>query len=116
MTKYLIYYSNQDSYEGQNQPFAIVNTKSRAEKIVKEIRTFGENLANQMLYAYEQEISHEEYIKRSEDNDKLLTQKWPYGWEPSFYSDFESLGYNEDGPEKMKFIIWTVEFKELPVL
>lgn len=118
MNKYLIYYANQDSYEGQNQPFAIVNSKSRAEKIVKEIQLFGQNLAEKMLNPFEEGVPDEEYSRRSDENHQLRTEtKWPYGWGfDASYFDFERAWSNNDGPEKMIFVTQTVALKELPVL
>lgn len=36
-TAYLIYYHDLDPYEGQDVPFAIVNSKKKAEKICQNI-------------------------------------------------------------------------------
>ena len=117
MNKYLLYYADQDAYEGQDRPLAIVNTESRAEKIIKEIQSFGQSLADKMLYPFEEEIPDEEYSRRLDANHELLSNaKWPHNWEPSLYSDFERVWSNNDGPEKMVFVNNTVAYRELPVL
>lgn len=116
-SSYLIFYNNQDSYEGQDSPFAIVESEERAKQITTEIIDFGNSLAAQMLYPFEEDISDEEYVKRDENNRSLLTRRWPYNWEPQSWSDFQNEYPSEDGqPQKMKFDSNTVSYKELPLL
>lgn len=114
---YLIYYNNQDSYEGQDSPFAIVDSEKRAKQIATEIIDFGNSLAAQMLYALEDGISDEEYERRESKNRQILSSIWPYNWEPQSYSDFQREWLSEGGqPQKMKFDSNTVSYKELPLL
>lgn len=115
-TAYLIYYHDLDSYEGYDAPFAIVNSKKRAEKIRQDIIQHGELLAEQMLYPHEDGISDEEYWSRDSKNRKLVNSPWPHDWQSHSYSVFKrTYGYG-DGPEKMRFATETVAIKELPLL
>lgn len=119
-TAYLIYYHDLDPYEGQDIPFAIVNSKKKAEKIRQDIIKYGQSLAEQMLYPYEEGISDEEYWARDSKNRELQNAPWPHDWKSHSYSDFERgyslYSFTEDGPEKMTFQEQTVEYRELPLL
>lgn len=113
---YLIYYHDQDPYEGQDVPFAIVKSKKRAEAICQNIIRYGQALAEQMLYPFEEGISDEEYFARGSKNGELAKAPWPHDWEGRSYSDFEKDWSQEDGPQKMKFDSRTVAYRELPLL
>lgn len=114
---YLIFYNNQDSYEGQDSPFAIVESEERAKQITTEITNFGNSLAAQMLYVFEDGISDEEYERRDSKNRQVMSSPWPYSWEPQSYSDFQNEYPSEDGqPQKIKFDSNTVSYKKLPLL
>lgn len=114
---YLIYYNNQDSYEGQDIPFAIVNSEKRAKTICAEIISFGNSLAAQMLYPFEDDISDDEYSARDNKYRELRSQPFPHGWVCESYSDFQRVGSHEEGePEKMEFDANTVSYKKLPLL
>lgn len=114
---YLIYYHDQDPYEGQDVPFGIAESEERAKTICAEIIEFGNSLAAQMLYPYEDGISDEEYSLRSDKCGELRSTPFPYGWICKSWSDFEKDWSHEDGePQKMKFDTNTVAYKELPLL
>lgn len=114
----LIYYSDPDPYDGRDVPFALVESEERAKTICAEIIEFGQKLAAQMKYPFEEDISEEEYYIRSETNLKLYDSEWPYKWVAEYYSDFEvdwtSSEYGE--PVKMRFNNSTVSYKQLRIL
>lgn len=113
-TSYLIYYAEQDQYEGRDIPFAIVNSKKRAEKITKEIIDHGKLIAAQMKNPFEEDISDEEYSLRWDKNRELQAGVFPYNWRCRSF-DFERDS-SSDTASGMKFDESTVAFKELPVI
>lgn len=116
-TAYLIYYANQDSYEGQDFPFGIAESEEHAKTICAEIINFGQKLAAKMKYPFEEGISDEEYSIREEVNKTALKMDWPHGWIPHSYSDFEAeWSYEEGEAQRMSFDARTVAYKALPLL
>lgn len=116
-TAYLIYYADQDLYNCNDHPFAIVHSKERAKEVVAEIVAHGKKIADQMLYPYEALISDDEWRFREKNNQKLFGQKWPHNWEASLSLDFDMAPSGMEGePIGMIFDENTVAYKELPLL
>ena len=117
MTNCLIYYADQDCYEGSDRPFAVTHSEERAKEIVAEIVAHGKKIADQMLYPYEALISNDEWRFRETHNQKLFDQEWPYNWEASLSSDFDMAPSGMEGePIGMIFDENTVAYKGLLVL
>jgi hypothetical protein len=116
MNNYLIYYADQDPYEGRDSFFAVTETEERAKEICADIINYGKNLGDELKYEFEDGISEEQYADRLILNDLLKEEPWPHGWSPR-YADFNpAWAALEGGPITMTFDERTVAYQEIKKL